>query len=71
MSAYVIVLVSGANVYYYNSRKTRAPRNPEEAEGFSSIAEADAVRSKLKNPHWVCEARIMWRRWPDFITEAH
>lgn len=71
MSDYVIVLVSGANVYYYNSRKTRAPKNPEEAEGFSSIAEADEVRSKLKNPHWVCDARIMWRRWPDFVTEAH
>lgn len=71
MSDYVIVLVRGANVYYYNSHKIRAPGIPEEAEGFSSIAEADAVRSKLRNPHWVCEARIMWRRRPDFVTEAH
>lgn len=71
MSDYVIMLVSGVNVYYYNSRKIRASSNPEEAEGFASIAEADAVRSKLENPHWVCEARIMWRRWPDHITEAH
>lgn len=71
MPDYVIVLVSGVNVYYYNSRKTSAPRNPEEAEGFPSIAEADTVRSKLKNPHWVCEARIMRRHWPIHVTEAY